>query len=159
MTENITRKIMRIWENLKNKYKHTKTKSVKDWLIVHIIGYIMHSTVTKPSSRNKNKQVEITQPLCRSTISQHLLSSVVVGNKKDKKYLFPFCSAQKMSELFSFPSDCNPEIVPPPIFSPSMTLSFSHLLSTLPKVFVCQNKKLHFLEYQKNVFFVAISHC
>ena len=84
---------------------------------------------------------------------------LLLGTKKTKSTFSLFCFAQKMPELFSFPSDCNPEIVPPPIFSPSMTLSFSHLLSTLPKVFVCQNKKLHFLEYQKNVFFVAISHC
>ena len=94
VTKNITRKIMRT----SNKYKHTKTLLVKDWLMVHIIGYIMYSTVNTQQALIKkqvSKQVEITQPLRRSAISQHVLSSFVVGNKKRQRVPFPFFVLRK----------------------------------------------------------------
>ena len=70
--------------------------------MVHIIGYIMYSTVNtqqalikKQVSKQVSKQVEITQPLHRSAISQHVLSSFVVGNKKRQRVPFPFFVLRK----------------------------------------------------------------
>ena len=66
--------------------------------MVHIIGYIMYSTVNTQQALIKkqvSKQVEITQPLRRSAISQHVLSSFVVGNKKRQRVPFPFFVLRK----------------------------------------------------------------
>ena len=71
--------------------------------MVHIIGYIMYSTVNtqqalikKQVSKQRNAMlVEITQPLRRSAISQHVLSSFIVGNKKRQRVPFPFFVLRK----------------------------------------------------------------
>ena len=101
VTKNITRKIMRIWENLKNKYKHTKTKSVKDWLIVHIIGYIMHSTALIKKQEQASGNHATSLPFYN--LSTSFIFSCCWEQKRQKvPFPFLFCAKNARIVFISF---------------------------------------------------------